>query len=120
MLWKVVAAFGKMHRLFENKGPGPAPLSPAEAERRKGLAAGHVLMSFQVSPYSQKVRRAIRELQIPIPIRDVLEDDTAWNELMAGGKIDMVPCMRIEEGGKVRWMYESADIIAYLQKRVSA
>ncbi len=29
-----------------------------------------------------------------------------------------VPCLRIEEGERVRWLYESADIIAYLKKRL--
>jgi hypothetical protein len=29
----------------------------------------------------------------------------------------MVPCLRIEEApGKVRWMHESADIIAFLRQ----
>jgi glutathione S-transferase len=28
-----------------------------------------------------------------------------------------VPCLLIEEDGEARWMYESNDIIAYLEKR---
>ncbi|HAI96784.1 MAG TPA: glutaredoxin, partial [Methylococcaceae bacterium] len=33
-----------------------------------------------------------------------------------GGKLK-VPCLRIEEDGKVSWMYESSDIINYLEDR---
>lgn len=36
-------------------------------------------------------------------------------ELIEGGGSGQVPCLRIESGdGQVRWMYESDDIIAYL------
>lgn len=36
--------------------------------------------------------------------------------LEQGGKIK-VPCLRIEEGGKTTWMYESKVIIDYLNNR---
>lgn len=29
----------------------------------------------------------------------------------------MVPCLRIEEGGEVKWLYESTDIIQFLNTR---
>lgn len=38
------------------------------------------------------------------------------NELTSGGGKFQVPCLRIESAdGKVRWMYESIDIIRYLK-----
>jgi glutathione S-transferase len=37
--------------------------------------------------------------------------------LQGGGKVQ-TPCLRIAgEDGQVRWMYESGDIIRYLQQR---
>jgi len=37
-------------------------------------------------------------------------------DLIAGGGKGQVPCLRIEhENGSVEWMYESVDIIRYLQ-----
>ncbi|WP_240472671.1 glutathione S-transferase N-terminal domain-containing protein [Salinivibrio socompensis] len=27
----------------------------------------------------------------------------------------MVPCLRIDQGGEIQWMYESDDIIEYLR-----
>ena len=36
--------------------------------------------------------------------------------LLSGGGKTQVPCLKIEDGaGKVRWMYESGDILAYLE-----
>jgi glutathione S-transferase len=41
-------------------------------------------------------------------------------ELIAGGGKGQVPCLRIEtDDGNVRWLYESADIIAYLREQAS-
>ena len=37
--------------------------------------------------------------------------------LLAGGGKIKVPCLRIEENGESRWMYESNDIIRYLESR---
>lgn len=38
-------------------------------------------------------------------------------ELVQGGGKGQVPCLRIEtEQGEVRWMYESDDIIKYIQE----
>lgn len=31
----------------------------------------------------------------------------------------MVPCLRIEENGNVKWLYESNDIICYLNALIS-
>jgi glutathione S-transferase len=39
-------------------------------------------------------------------------------ELLNGGGRKTVPCLRIEDSsGSVQWMYESGDIIAYLQRK---
>jgi len=43
-------------------------------------------------------------------------DEAAKEELVAGGGDLMVPCLRIgDSGGWVSWMYESKDIIGYLE-----
>ena len=39
------------------------------------------------------------------------------SELLAGGGEIKVPCLRIKEGSEITWMYESSDIMAYLDKR---
>lgn len=37
-------------------------------------------------------------------------------ELIKQGGKRQVPCLRIEQGSKVKWLYESADIVAYIEK----
>ena len=78
-----------------------------------------VLYSMEVSPYCRKVIRALDRAKIGIEIRDVLESKEAFRELMRGGKIDQVPCLRIrsKEGSiesEDQWMYESEAIIRFM------
>jgi len=80
-----------------------------------------VLYSMDVSPYCRKVIRALDQAKRGIEIRDVLESDEAFQELMRGGRKDQVPCLRIrahEESAEAedQWMYESNDIISFLLK----
>lgn len=76
---------------------------------------GHTLYHFQLSPFSYRVRSAIRRLGLSIPMRDVLLDHEAFRELVKQGGKDQVPCLRIDEAGGTRWLYESKDIVAYLE-----
>ena len=79
----------------------------------------YVLYSMDVSPYCRKVIRALDRAKHGIEIRDVIESNEAFRELMRGGKKDQVPCLRIRAHEKSseaedRWMYESNDIIRFL------
>ncbi len=50
-------------------------------------------------------------------MKDAKNDAEARAALQAGGGKVKVPCLRIEDADGTRWMYESNDIIAYLEKR---
>ena len=51
----------------------------------------------------------------PTPKRNTLMDITAYKELVIGGGSATVPCLRIErEGGEVEWLYESLDIMRFI------
>ncbi|MNL19675.1 hypothetical protein D3C87_1408890 [compost metagenome] len=54
---------------------------------------------------------------MPIALHDAKGDPQAREQLQSGGGKVKVPCLRIEEAGGTRWMYESSDIIAYLEQR---
>lgn len=100
----------------------PRPLqrsSDAQAQIEKELHALK-LYQFLACPFCVKVRREMKRLNLPIETRDAKNDTAFRNELLEkGGKIK-VPCLRIEEApGQYTWMYESNDIIAYLQQRFS-
>ncbi|MDZ7662638.1 glutaredoxin family protein [Thiohalophilus sp.] len=79
------------------------------------------LYQFRSCPFCIKVRRAARRLSLNIEQRDALHDPTHRTALLEGGGEVKVPCLRITENdGQVRWLYESDDIIAYLQTRFAA
>jgi len=69
-------------------------------------------------PYCERVRSALRKLGVTLTLRD-LDERSSWRqELVAATGRATVPCLRIEHAdGKVEWMHESADIIAYLEAR---
>ena len=75
------------------------------------------LYQFAACPFCTKTRRAMYKLNLPIEKRNAPEGSAHRTELLAGrGKVK-VPCLRIEKDGKVEWMYESSQIISYLEKR---
>ena len=57
---------------------------------------------------------------INIELRDIMNDELARQELLQGGGKAVVPCLRIKNGDSVDWLYESMDIIRYLDERFSA
>ncbi|MBA1250978.1 glutaredoxin family protein [Pseudomonas luteola] len=90
----------------------------AEAQKQvEEQTAGLALYQFQACPFCVKTRRAMHKLNLPIALRDVKKDPEHREALLAGGGRIKVPCLRIEEDGRTAWMYESNDIIAYLNKR---
>ena len=82
-------------------------------QQAKGLA----LYQFHACPFCVKTRRALHRLNVPVALRDAKNDPQHRQALQDGGGRVKVPCLRIEEDGKTIWMYESNDIIAYLDKR---
>ncbi len=79
------------------------------------------LYQYEACPFCVKVRRAMKRQGLNIETRDVKRSDTAREELLAGGGDLKVPCLRIaEDEQSVQWMYESRDIIGYLEKRFLA
>ncbi|MCL8305999.1 MULTISPECIES: glutaredoxin family protein [Pseudomonas] len=78
------------------------------------------LYQFHACPFCVKTRRTLHRLNVPVALRDAKNDPTHRQALLEGGGRVKVPCLRIEEAGEVTWMYESKDIIAYLDKRFAA
>ncbi|MEY8204484.1 MAG: glutathione S-transferase N-terminal domain-containing protein [Bermanella sp.] len=76
--------------------------------------ASLALYQYQACPFCVKVRRAMKRRSLAIETKDAKRCDTSRDELLAGGGQLKVPCLRIEKKGQVSWMYESADIIRYL------
>ena len=92
--------------------------NPEEQQRIDASTENLVLYQFRMCPFCIKARRAIKRLSLNIETRDALREASSRQELLAGGGEIKVPCLRVtDDQGKTRWMYESSDIIAYLQGR---
>ncbi len=76
------------------------------------------LYQFKACPFCVKVRRAARRLNLFIEVRDAKFNSAHRLALQQeGGKIK-VPCLRIDNcDGQTQWMYESNDIIRYLNSK---
>lgn len=94
--------------------PRPMQRSEEEQERVDERIKKLSLYEFHTCPFCVKVRRALRKLNLNVELRDAKKEEAGQELLNQGGK-RKVPCLRIEESGQVKWMYESKDIIAYLQ-----
>jgi glutaredoxin 2 len=75
------------------------------------------LYQFRLCPFCIKVRRAIHRLNLHIELRDALNDPEHRAALLTGGGEIKVPCLAISADGETRWLYESSDIIDWLEHR---
>jgi glutaredoxin len=77
------------------------------------------LYQFYACPFCVKTRRAIKRLNLKVETRDAQTAGQFRKELeISGGKIK-VPCLKLEGDGEATWIYESNDIIKYLDERFS-
>ena len=97
--------------------PKQTEREPSEQGAVNEATADLSLYQFHSCPFCVKTRRAIHRLNLQIPLRDIRKSPEYRQEMLEGGGRTMVPCLRIEEQGETRWMYESNDIIRYLEER---
>ena len=85
-------------------------------EQTRELALYH----FPTCPFCIKTRRIIKRLSLNIETRDARKHPASRQELIDGGGELKVPCLRIEKrDASTEWLYESEDIIRYLETRFS-
>ncbi len=91
--------------------------SPEQQQQVDSATRGLALYQFPYCPYCVKVRWAVRRLQLNIELRDAANNPAHKQALrLEGGKLQ-TPCLRIDQAGRdTLWLYESADIIHYLQQ----
>ena len=83
--------------------------------------SSHSIYQFHTCPFCVKVRRYLRKNSLNIEIRDARGNKAHRKELKeVGGKIQ-VPCLRIEKNNnEIEWLYESKDIINYLDNFIKS
>jgi len=78
------------------------------------------LYQYKACPFCVKVRRAMKRYTLNIETRDAKRSETSRKELLQGGGKVKVPCLRVEEkNGDIRWIYESSEIIGFLESGLS-
>ena len=97
--------------------PKPVQRSPEQQAQVDTYASNMAIYQYFACPFCIKTRRVVRALNLPIEYRDAQKPGSIHRTTLEreGGKIQ-VPCLRIEENGDTRWMYESSEIIAFLNK----
>jgi glutaredoxin len=92
-------------------------LAPAQAKVEEATR-GFVLYQLAACPFCVKVRREMKRLSVTFPLKEIAQDPAAHAELMAGGKLDQVPCLRMTQAdGSFTWLYESSAIVEFLQNK---
>jgi len=91
---------------------------PASQHGIDAVTAQLLLYEMPMCPYCCKVRRRVRSLGLDIVSRNVARDDAALAAMLAATDSSQVPCLYINEPGEEpRWLFESNDIVAYLEGR---
>jgi glutaredoxin len=91
----------------------------ADAQRLIDQAcSGLTLYHFKTCPFCIKVRHEMARLSLQIGLKDAQHNPQHREDLQNGGGKIQTPCLRIvDDQGNVEWMYESGEIIRYLQQR---
>ncbi|OED36040.1 hypothetical protein AB834_03395 [PVC group bacterium (ex Bugula neritina AB1)] len=119
ILLKLLRFFvGKSILFFDFLVPtGSISREETDKSRVDSLTQNLTLYEFRACPFCVKVRRKIRYLQLNIQTKDAKRDPIARQELSDNGGKIKVPCLRIsKDDPQDTWMYESSDIIRYLEE----
>ncbi len=92
----------------------PIKRNTADQKRVDRIANELTLYTLSSCPYSAKVHRHLKQLSISIGVKNLKRCNAYQKELLAGGGRAQVPCLRIETAKESRWLYESQDILNYL------
>lgn len=104
------------HRVTRPKGVIRAPTAQQAVDARTAQMA---LYHFPTCPFCLKARRAMQRLSLNIELRNAQHDPAHRQALLAGGSKIQTPCLRITDAqGQSTWLYESRDIIAYLEREL--
>jgi glutaredoxin len=97
--------------------PKPVQRSAEHQQQVEQALQSMTLYQLYACPFCIKTRRALRRLNLPLEIRNVNQGSPYRQELETGGGRIQVPCLKISDQGEDAWMYESSDIIHFLEQR---
>lgn len=127
MKWLIRLFFRTVRRvigpimLLIDKLTSPKGVKRPEAAQQQvdAITKNMSLYQFKTCPFCIKVRREIKRQSLNIELRDAQYNELYRSELLQGGGQIKVPCLKINDAGKETWLYESSEIIEYLNKIVA-
>ncbi|MFT5635968.1 MAG: glutaredoxin [Cognaticolwellia sp.] len=95
-----------------------APKRSAQLQETVDASTAHLsLYQLPACPFCVKTRRAMKRFGLNIELRNINQNEQYREELIREGGKRKVPCLKItNEDQSVTWMYESSEIINYLDK----
>ncbi|MCL1050753.1 glutathione S-transferase N-terminal domain-containing protein [Shewanella abyssi] len=88
----------------------------AEQQKVDDATKNMTIYEYKACPFCVKVRRSLRRQGLNIVTLDAKQEPHKSTLLTEGGKLQ-VPCMKVEDAGQAIWMYESSEIIGFLDKK---
>jgi len=112
--WPIGRLILLLNFIFSPSAPKRSPQLQKEVDE----STAHLsLYQLPACPFCVKTRRAIKRLGLNIELRNINQNEKYREELIKEGGKRTVPCLKItQEDQSIIWMYESSDIIAYLEK----
>ncbi len=99
--------------------PKPVQRSFQQQSAADTKSKNPILYQLYAFPFCVKTRRHIKRLNLKIETRNVQQGSPYRQELEQGGGKIQVPCLLIKDNDQKQWMYESSDIIEYLENEFS-
>jgi len=102
-----------MFKLFKSKQQNDH--ATADNSSVSARATDLVLFYFPLCPFCKVVLRKLESLNLQVELRNIHEQEVWLQQLLTGGGKKTVPCLLIEQhSDNPRWLYESMDIVGFL------
>ena len=75
----------------------------------------YALYYYDTCPFCQRVLQALPKVKVEVEKRNVMTNRAYSDQQYKATGRTTVPCLLIDDNGKETWMYESADIVRFLQ-----
>jgi len=75
------------------------------------------LYYYDSCPFCARVVRSLNKVNVEVELRNVMTDSAHRSALQQATKRTTVPCLRIDSGTNSKWMFESMDIMRFLQSQ---
>ena len=100
------------------QNPGVVTRNKEEQEQVDRETEKLALYYYETCPFCTRVLRTIERLRLKIEMRNIREVPAYREQLIQGGGSPAVPCLLIQyDDGSMKWLYESDDIMNYLEER---